>query len=483
MNTSNTPEQDPPYGQENGSNESNPTGYGRQACFWTRFKGALELKRIPEARHKFYCKWVESALKGSKTANELTCDEVQEYLGNLYRRRIAGWQLVQAVDALELASRWVARWPWAKEFDWENWRGLGRELERTHPSRLRHEVNVSAEWIEKQGAWDTPQSDERRATGAAESMVREAVRKRALSPRTENGYASWTKNYIRYCFRVLKDRDTVRKPSSVGQFLQFLAIIRNVSPATQKNALNALAFFFKNCLKQSEVDFGNFVKAGPRQRLPVVMSREEVDRLFNHLGHPWQLIAKSMYGSGLRVSECLRLRVKELDFERGQIVLRETKGGKERVVPLPQALDGPLRDQVEFAKSIHVEDMARGPGEVMLPYALDRKYKGAARSFSWKWVFPAAGLVRESSSGRLKRYHLHEGSFQNCFRKAVKEAGITKRVTTHSLRHSFATHLLESGTDIRTVQKLLGHSDVSTTMIYTQVTKDAGAGVKSPLDQ
>ena len=434
------------------------------------------------SRRPHYVRWVEKGLQGCGSPRDYRRADLEGFLDDLKRSAVEGWQYMQAVEALELAICRVAKLDWGREVDWEELKSAGRTLEREHPTRLRREVESSEEWKEERELWRVPQPDEWRAAGAARHMVQDACRLKDYSPRTESSYAAWVAQYVRYCYRVIGGREAVRNPESVGRFLRYLAMVRNVSPSTQKGALNALAFFFRECLGQKDVDFGSFVRARPRKRIPVVMSREEVARVFQLMVDPWRLMAQLMYGSGLRVSECARLRVKDFDFDRGQIVLRETKGGKERVVPLPESLRGRLEDQLAAVKKLHEEDTARGTGKVFLPAALERKYTGAASSLPWKWMFPAAGLVRDRRTQEQRRYHLHEGSLQNAFRKAVTRAGITKRVTSHCLRHSFATHLLESGTDIKTLQELLGHAHLSTTQIYLHVQRKAGAGVRSPLD-
>jgi integron integrase len=219
-----------------------------------------------------------------------------------------------------------------------------------------------------------------------------------------------------------------------------------------------------------------------RQRLPVVLSREEVARLLPQVESSHQLIARLLYGSGLRLMECLRLRIKDLDFDRRVIVVRDGKGGKDRVVMLPEAMQDALRSQVAASRAVWTQDHAANCAGVHLPYALNRKFPRAGESWSWFWLWPAAGLSIDPRSGTQRRHHVHEDGVGRALARAVKRAGLTKKVTAHTLRHSFATHLLESGVDIRRVQELLGHADVSTTMIYTHVLKGAAAGVPSPLD-
>jgi len=229
-------------------------------------------------------------------------------------------------------------------------------------------------------------------------------------------------------------------------------------------------------------DLDGLVRAKRPRRLPVVLSRGEVGRLIEQLQGIRYLMAALLYGTGMRLMECVRLRVQDVDFEYHQLVVRDGKGQKDRVVPLPKRLEQPLREQLERSRILHREDLGKGLGEVFLPDALARKWPNAAREWRWQYVFPSARLSVDPRGGKTRRYHLHENGLQKAVKAAAQQAGITKRVSCHCLRHSFATHLLESGYDIRTVQELLGHADVSTTMIYTHVLNRGGQGVVSPLD-
>lgn len=451
--------------------------------FWRGYAEVLEVEAVPGKQRPYYCKWVKQFFE-SCSNRDVTARKLEEHLGRIARGKILGWQFVQAVRALRLALCHAGRsaWGrWATKIDWEGWSAKGRELEKEHPTRLRGEIRLE-KWMMNEANWNKPHPDEARGLGAIDQMVREKIRVREYAAKTEKSYVSWCVRYARFCYRVLGDGSKIRKEESVGRYVHFLAVVRDVSPSTQKQALCALAFFFKHCLLHEDPQFGTFAKPRKGPRLPVVLSRREVDAVLAGCREPWRLVAELMYGCGMRVSEATRLRIKDLDFERVQIVLRETKGGRERVVPLPGRIEVKLREAVKMAIRVHEEDVAKGTGRVTLPNALERKYRGASKSVPWMWVFPAAGLVRDRK-GELRRHHLHEGSMQNVFKQAVEGAGITKRATTHSMRHSFATHLLESGTDIRTVQTLLGHADVSQTMVYLHLERSAAAGVRSPLDR
>src|SRR6266496_643054 len=310
--------------------------------------------------------------------------------------------------------------------------------------------------------------------------VHEAIRRRYFSRRTEEAYVHWIKRFIFYSGR--------RHPATLGEaevtaFLNHLAVERKVAAATQNQALSALLFLYKEVLAR-ELDWLDGLHRATRPpRLPVVLTRAEVERLLGELQGVRWLIASLLYGAGLRVMECLRLRVKDVDLGYRQVLVRDGKGEKDRVTMLPEKLLAPLAAHLARVKSLHARDLAQGYGEVHLPYALARKYPRAGYEWLWQYVFPSAHRAADPEDGVVRRHHLYDSVPQRAIRQAAHAAGIAKRVSCHTLRHSFATHLLEGGYDIRTVQELLGHSDVSTTMIYTHVLNRGGRGVKSPLDR
>jgi integron integrase len=311
-------------------------------------------------------------------------------------------------------------------------------------------------------------------------QVHEAIRRRYYSRRTEEAYVHWIKRFIYFCGK--------RHPADMGEaevtaFLNHLAVERKVAASTQNQALSALLFLYKEVLGRELEWLDRLERASRRPRLPVVLTRAEVERLLACLeGTKW-LIASLLYGSGLRVLECLRLRVKDVDLSYRQIVVRDGKGEKDRVTMLPEKLIAPLQQHLERVRSLHARDVREGYGEVKLPYALARKYPRAARQWCWQYVFPAAARSVDPEDGVVRRHHLDESVPQRAIKEALQTAGIAKHASCHTLRPSFATHLLESGYDIRTVQELLGHADVSTTMIYTHVLNKGGRGVRSPLDR
>jgi len=310
--------------------------------------------------------------------------------------------------------------------------------------------------------------------------VREAIRTRHYSRRTERAYAGWIRRFVLFHGK--------RHPQEMGEaevtaFLSHLATRRHVSASTQNQALSALLFLYRVVLGRDLGWLDHLVRAKRPTRVPTVLSRGEVTALLGELDGTARLVASLLYGAGLRLLEGLRLRVKDLDFERNEITVRDGKGRKDRVTLLPAAAREPLRRHLERVRRLHERDLARGLGSVALPDALARKYPTARRELGWQWVFPATSHYQDRATGERRRHHLHESVIQRAVKEAARRARVAKPATCHTLRHSFATHLLEAGYDIRTIQELLGHRDVSTTMIYTHVLNRGGRGVKSPLDE
>lgn len=309
--------------------------------------------------------------------------------------------------------------------------------------------------------------------------VRDEARLRHLSLRTEETYCGWIRRFILF-HRKRHPREM--NAAEITQFLTDLAVNGRVAASTQNQALNALIFLYKRVLKIDLDQIRDVVRAPQRRKLPVVLTREETDAVLAHLSHENRLLASLLYGSGLRLMEAVRLRVKDIDLARGEIMVRDGKGEKDRVTMLPRSIRAALEVQLDAAKRLHNQDLKADRGEVYLPHALDRKYPNAAKEFGWQYLFPASKLSVDPRSGKQRRHHISELNLQRAIKKAVAKTGIAKNATSHSFRHSFATHLLENGYDIRTVQELLGHKDVRTTMIYTHVLNRGGRGVKSPLD-
>ena len=304
-----------------------------------------------------------------------------------------------------------------------------------------------------------------------------AIRVRHLSPSTEKSYWSWIARYVLFHGR--------RHPGELGaanitEFLSFLATEKNVSASTQNQALAALIFLYRVVL---EIDIGpisNLVRAKDRRTLPVVLNVREVAALLDQLEGVHKLMATMLYGGGLRLLECARLRIKDIDFDAGHVIVRSGKGGKDRVTLLPELLQRALPAHIKRVHEQHHRDRAQGAGHVALPHALSKKYRNASRDWAWQWVFPATRIYTDRVTGNRHRHHLHEFVLQRAVRRAVAAAQIPKKASCHTLRHSFATHLLQAGTDIRSIQKLLGHADIRTTMIYTHVVNRGSGSLKSP---
>ncbi len=311
-------------------------------------------------------------------------------------------------------------------------------------------------------------------------QVRGRIRFKHYSIRTEQAYLDWIKRFIRY-FGKRHPKDM--GAAEVQEFLTHLAVAGRVAASTQNQAKSALLFLYREVLEVELPWLDGVESAKTPKRLPVVLSGAEVRAVLARLEGSHALIARLLYGTGLRIMECLRLRVKDVEFDRGEIMVRDGKGFKDRVTMLPASLAPALREHLERVRELHCQDLAAGHGEVYLPYALDRKYPSAGREWMWQYVFPSAGLSVDPRSGAVRRHHVQDQCVQRAIKAAVRAAGIHKPATPHALRHSFATSLLESGYDIRTVQELLGHADVKTTMIYTHVLNRGGRGVVSPIDR
>jgi integron integrase len=307
----------------------------------------------------------------------------------------------------------------------------------------------------------------------------EALRTRHYSPRTEEAYVRWADRFIR--FHMMRHPKDMAGPE-INEFLTHLATDAKVSASTQNQALSALLFLYRHVLRVEIGDLGEIVRARRSRHVPVVMTRAEARAVLSMMSGDQLLMASLLYGSGLRLSECLCLRVQDVDLAGGELTVFNGKGSKDRVTMLPDALKDPLRAHLRRVKAIHAGDLAAGSGRVALPEALQRKYPAAATDWRWQWVFPQRHRWKDPATSRQGRHHVDETILQRAVATAARQAGVTKRVGCHTFRHSFATHLLEGGYDIRTIQELLGHKSVATTMIYTHVLNKGGRGVTSPLD-
>lgn len=440
---------------------------------WARYLEAVLEEGVPRPQARWY---VIRALQfgkfhGDAPLAERGAKEVRDFLRSLAARPgIQEWQVRQASTAIRILYRNVLCLGWA-----EPWPAFEVQCSRAQPAGKGNADSTSP---------GCPPLDHSLA-GRDADLMRDTVleRLRALmrtghySSLTEKSYRGWILRFLHYC----SERSLDPGAEAVREFLEDLAVEQQVSAATQRQALNALVFLFGKVLGTPLEEIGTYTRSSRPKRLPQVLSRAEVDRLLAQLRGPCALMAGLLYGAGLRLMECVRLRVKDLDFDRGQVLVRDGKGGKDRVTVLPERYRAALRDHLACVKARHEADLRRGLGEVHFSASLETKYPGAPREWIWQFVFPASRPYVDGS-GKVRQHHMHPSVLQKGVRGAARRAGLTKRVGCHTLRHSFATHLLEAGYDIRTVQELLGHSDVSTTMIYTHVLNRPGLAVRSPLD-
>jgi len=379
----------------------------------------------------------------------------------------------------------VVKTPWAKDFAWNDWVASVTSLSNSHATLARD--------------YQTIEPDQslslNHGSGDSDSVLYQVVfkqfpehinalitqiRVRHCSIRTEKSYLGWLLRFI--SFHSMRDPLDLDE-SHISTFLEYLVIRRKVASSTQSQALNGLVFFYKQVLNREFSQQIEFPHSKKPRRLPVVLTADEMLRLFDCMNNTTQqLMANLLYGCGMRLMECVRLRILDIDIGYQQIIVRNTKAKKDRVVPIPKKLTTQMQAQIDKVHALHTEDIARGFGRVYLPDALSRKYTNADKEFRWQYLFPSIKISTDPRTGISRRHHVHENGLQKHIKKAGELAGINKKVNCHALRHSFATHLLENGYDIRTVQELLGHADVSTTMIYTHVLNKPGVTVTSPLD-
>jgi len=435
------------------------------SSFWAGYRALLTKKGIESKLIKWYEHWAVAFAKAFPGVGlrARTPALVRSFLDKLEGNpSLKPWQVKQAEEALRLLC--------------DDYLQLGIQAETCRETLPAHSFIDPFTGSASTGA---PPLPIKRPDGPWAAQVRSEMRLRHYSLRTEKSYLYWMRHFLGFHD---KDDPLMLDVAAVREFLSHLAEGRQVSASTQSQALNALVFLYEQVLRRPLGDIGEFSRAKKPKKLPVVLSSDEVRRLLSGLRGSYVLIGGLLYGSGLRLMECLRLRVKDVDFDLGQIVVRDGKGQKDRITMLPERYREPLRAHLEKVRGLHTEDLGGGLGEVWMPPALARKYPSAGREWGWQYVFPAAGIGVDPDSKKVRRHHVHERAVQQAIREAARRAGLTKPVSPHTLRHSFATHLLEAGYDIRTVQELLGHSDVSTTMIYTHVLNKPGLAVKSPVD-
>ena len=405
-----------------------------------------ETEGIPQDKVKYYVGWLDRFLQFYKgSLDEVSDGDVKAFGDFLETNGCNDWQVKQAQESVFL---------YIEKF-------LHKKILFANNNQEDKPRVFVTTWVE------------------AKNIFLNRMRLRHYAYNTEKSYREWIRRFLLYT-RVKSPMTA--KPEHVKRFLTYLAVERKVAASTQNQAFNALLFLYREVLGQDFGDFRNTIRAKQSKRIPVVLTKDEIKQVFNHLSDKHDLILTLIYASGIRVTECVRLRVKDLDFGNQSLIVRSGKGDKDRVTLLPEFLHGPLKTHLKAVKTVHAQDLAKGYGAVYLPNALERKYPNASREWGWQYVFPANNLTVDHRSGVVRRHHIGQQVLQRAMRTALRETDINKAASVHTLRHSFATHLLQAGYDIRTVQDLLGHKDVSTTMIYTHVLKRGPGGVKSPAE-
>ena len=449
----------------------------RQKHFWNNYLACLSDARVKPALFTWYVRHCETFIRTQQgiRLKQHTKDSVTQYLTRLVNNaHKPAWQNKQAIHAIQLMFKNIHA-PLYREIDWPHWQSSCHDLPTDHDTNYRMNHPVKSPGIEPVSLDDEQQA----IIKSAIRQLRIAFRRNNNSIRTEKTYLHWITQFLRYSgFRNLEDVT----PESVIAFLEFLAINRKVAPKTQSIALNAISYFFNNILHREIGDISRFIRAKPREKLPVILTREEVKQFIGELTGVHHLVVSLLYGAGLRIMEATRLRVQDIDFGYQQIIVRESKGNKERAIPLPTRLTEKLRQHLVEIKKIHEQDIANGHGEVFMPEGLLKKYGKSGKQWVWQYVFPSQKLSVDPRSGKVRRHHVDESTIQKRIRTMARKLEIPKRVSPHTFRHSYATHLLEQGTDIRRIQTLLGHADVSTTMIYTHLANFANGKTSSPLD-
>lgn len=446
----------------------------REKRFWNNYIALLNERKVPTSKFQWYVRHCERFIQ-SYTEIRLrdhSKESISKYFSSLLQNpRLPYPAKLQVIDALSLLFLSI-RSPLHKQIDWDYWKMSCKDLERNHPTVARNNLPVKQYEDKQLDKTDNEHSDEI-------TKVIRAIRTKGFSIRTEKTYTHWINRFLSFNKNI--DSNEINDQSIIA-YLSYLSLDKGVSPATQSLALNAISFYFKSVLSREMGDIRNFVKAKKRQKLPVVLTTEEVSSILDALNGVQLLLVSLMYGGGLRLMEAVRLRVQDIDFGYQQIIIRNAKGNKERVVPLPVRLAKPFKDHISNVKEQHSADLKNNLGSVYMPSELVNKYGKSDKQWVWQYIFPSNKLSVDPITKAVRRHHLHETTIQKTVRNTARKLDIQKRVSCHTLRHSFATHNLERGMDIRTLQELLGHSDVSTTMIYTHTANFSKGKTSSPLD-
>jgi integron integrase len=458
-----------------------------ESRFWDKFIYKTRSYNIKPDVARWYVRHAESYIKShDKRLASHSKKDVEKYLTEKGRNRyLHEWQFRQIVISLKILFTDMVKVPWGNDFPWDKWSEGAQQLERDHSTVARDYQPVNVEGITKSVAAgidanrEPMQHTAKRHAAVVEKLIN-LIRVNHYSIQTEKAYVSWVLRFLNY--QSIDNLDTLSE-SHISYFLEYLVIKRKVSSSTQAQALNALVYFYKNILEIKLSEDIQFARSKKPKRLPVVLSQSKISKLFSAMHNPtFLLMSNLLYGCGMRLMECVRLRVLDVDFDYQQLLIRGAKGKKDRVAPIPAKLVMPLKSHLIWVREQHDEDLAHGFGCVYMPDALARKYPNAEKEFRWQFVFPSVRVSADPGTGEIRRHHIHQSGLQRHIKRSADYCGLYKKVSCHTLRHSFATHLLESGYDIRTVQELLGHADVSTTMIYTHVLNKPGVSVVSPFD-
>ena len=454
--------------------------------FWENFINISKRYKVKPTAVKWLVRDAESYINyypDIKLVNH-KADFVEKYLRDQSQnKRLEDWQFRQKVLAIKILFVDMVKVDWSNHFPWQQWDNIADSLSGKTTSNDYSKDDLSRLKESLRDKNDSSSGLFNKVFSIhplhIENLVK-TIRLKHYSIRTEESYLNWFLRFI--YFHNMEDPSTLGENDIIA-YLEYLVFKRKVSSSTQSQALNALIFFYKKVLGYEMSDAIEFTRSKKPKRLPVVLSKNEINHFLSSMDVSiHSLMANLVYGCGMRLMECMRLRILDVDFDYQQIMIREAKGKKDRVVPIPKKLIERLKRQISSVAVMHKRDLEQGYGSVYIPEALSRKYPNAKNEFKWQYVFPATVISKDPRTGVLRRHHIHESVLQKYVRHTARKLGFSKRVTCHVLRHSFATHLLENGYDIRTVQELLGHTDVSTTMIYTHVLNKPGVTVTSPLD-
>lgn len=450
--------------------ENSPKQSAATQKFWNAFKACVEENRVRPDRSPFYVKWAQTFVDflPGKRLRDRSRQDIEAFIADMGKQPgLEDWQVKQAEHALKILYETFL--PGYASY------AAAKPAQQDTEKKPRTSAVKTGDFRDRV----VPGEVERLYSNLVDALKSE-IRTRHYSIRTESAYLDWVRRFI--AFHDYADPGSMDAAVAVKKYLDYLAMTREVAASTQNQALNALVFFYNHAMCKPFGEMDSFVRAKRPQRMPEVMTRDEVKTLLDQMEGISALMAGLMYGGGLRLMECVRLRVKDIDFGHNQIMVRDGKGQKDRITMLPERFIVPLQEHLARVRVIYENDKINGvPGVYIWP-ALARKYPKAASEWIWQYLFPAKGLSVDPRSGTVRRHHISETIVQKAVKEAASRAGIIKKVSCHTLRHSFATHLLEARYDIRTVQELLGHAEVSTTMIYTHVLNRPGLSVRSPAD-